>query len=117
MCAMNSTSRPFCDTTSSCSSILCSGVPVKTLISALRRPALNRPGNLRCASKEWVREQTFEAWTRTGMSVCGSMTGNLESKIGRDGSQASIPDSKDGLRVVGRRGASRMVCQRVSKVM
>ena len=51
------------------------------------------------------------------MSVCGSMTGNLESKIGRDGSQASIPDSKDGLRVVGRRGASRMVCQRVSKVM
>lgn len=48
--------------------------------------------------------------------MCGRTKGVFESRSGREGSQASIPKSKEGFRVVGSRGASRMDCQSASKV-
>lgn len=110
---MKAPSLPLRDTVSSCSSILCSGVPVKIRRSARNLPARSRPGSCRWESREWVLEQTFGVCTSGGISALGMIGMLLESSSGCSGSQAS----KSFLRDVGSWGASIMLCHRDSNVL
>jgi hypothetical protein len=85
---MNSASLPFLDTASNCSSILWSGVPVRTRISARNRPARSKPGSRRCESRDLAREQTLGVWMR-GRGGLGREGDVLESRSGWSGSHAS----------------------------
>jgi hypothetical protein len=114
---MNSASLPFLETALSCSPILCSGVPVRALMSARNLPARKRLGSRRWERRECVLEQTLGLWIsgRCGELWCerSGRRGTLrESRRGCSGPQAS-----NGLRLVGRRGASSMVCHTDSNVM
>ena len=86
-------------------------------MSARNLPARKRLGSRRWERRECVLEQTLGLWIS---GRCGELwsersgrRGTLrESRRGCSGSQAS-----NGLRLVGRRGASSMVCHTDSNVM